>query len=95
MIVWEGWEVEVGDWGLSLCVLESRLDCTWRAHTQVRATLWERAACAQDVGAPFFPSVCCWVYVGGMDRRRNGKCYKIGIISRNLYSLESFLPFCS
>lgn len=94
VIVWEGWKVEVGDWGLSLCVLESRRLRVAGSHAGQSHPLGKGSLCS-DVGAPFFPSVCCWVYVGGMDRRRNGKCYKMGIINRNLHSLESFLPFRS
>ena len=56
----------------------------------------ERTLVHQGIlGSPFFPSLCCWVYEGGMDRKRHGKSCKVGIINRDLHSLESFLPFCS
>ena len=52
----------------------------------------ERTLVHQGIlGSPFFPSLCCWVYEGGMDRKRHGKSCKVGIINRDLHSVESHL----
>lgn len=81
-----------GRLGPSLCVPLTAPD----GLTHIRATFWESAACAQlasnkgsDAVTPFFPSMCCWVFYGGMGTKRNGKSYKIGAINGNLHSVES------